>query len=195
MARLPLPDPSELPAYLRDLHDGASEADWSTRHVARAFSPAPELLETYLTGFYYPWHTNTDQADGTARLSPRVKELVRLRIATLNGCKTCKAARLAPDTVPEPQAAGIDEYDESRDYSPAEKTAVAFAELLAVDHHSIDDADILALRDHFDDAQILELMMMAGQYIGFGRMLAVLQLETVACPLPATTGGSGVSHA
>jgi hypothetical protein len=28
-------------------------------------------------------------------------------------------------------------------------------------------------------------MMMAGQYIGFGRMLAILQLETVTCPLPA----------
>jgi alkylhydroperoxidase family enzyme len=56
---------------------------------------------------------------------------------------------------------------------------------MAVDHHSIGDADIAALRDHYDDAQILELMMMAGQYIGFGRMLAILQLETVACPLPA----------
>jgi alkylhydroperoxidase family enzyme len=190
MARLPLPDPAELPVYLRDLHDGASDQDWSTRHVARAFSPAPELLETYLTGFYYPWHANTDQAAGSARLSPRVKELVRLRIATLNGCKTCKAARLAPDTVSEPQAAGIDAYEESADYSPGEKAAVAFAERMALDHHSIGDADILALREHFDDAEILELMMMAGQYIGFGRMLAVLQLETVACPLPATTGGA-----
>jgi alkylhydroperoxidase family enzyme len=190
MARLPLPDPVELPDYLRDLHDGASDQDWSTRHVARVFSAAPELLETYLTGFYYPWHANTDQAADSARLAPRVKELVRLRVATLNGCKTCKAARLAPDTVSEPDAGGIDGYEESADYSPGENAAVAFAERLALDHHSIGDADILALREHFDDAQILELMMMAGQYIGFGRMLAVLQLETVACPLPATTGGA-----
>jgi hypothetical protein len=27
-------------------------------------------------------------------------------------------------------------------------------------------------------------MMMAGQYIGFGRTLAILQLETVSCPIP-----------
>jgi hypothetical protein len=26
--------------------------------------------------------------------------------------------------------------------------------------------------------------MMAGQYIGFGRTLAILQLETVNCPIP-----------
>lgn len=28
-------------------------------------------------------------------------------------------------------------------------------------------------------------MMMAGQYTGFGRCLAILQLEDVSCPLPA----------
>jgi alkylhydroperoxidase family enzyme len=185
MSRLPLAEPEELPPYLRELHDGAGEEDWSTRHVARAFAPAPELLEGYLTGFYYPWHSNAEGAAGVARLTPRLKELVRLRIATLNGCQTCKAARLSPDTIPEEQALNIDAYAESDDYTAAERAAVRFAELLALQHFDIDDAEMLALREHFDDAEILELMMMAGQYIGFGRVLAVLQLETVACPLPA----------
>ena len=109
---------------------------------------------------------------------------MRLRIATLNGCQTCKAARLAADSVDEAEAIGIDGYEGSDAYSPAEKAAVAFAERLALDHHNIDDRDMAALREHFDDAQILELMMMAGQYIGFGRMLAVLSLETTACRCP-----------
>ena len=39
------------------------------------------------------------------------------------------------------------------------------------------------LRRHFSEKEILELMMMTGQYIGFGRMLAALQLETVSCPI------------
>jgi len=187
MSRLPLVEPEQLPSYLRELHDGAAEGDWSTRHVARAFAPASELLETYLTRFYYPWHSNAEDAAGVARLTPRLKELVRLRIATLNGCQTCKAARLAPDTIPEEQALNIDGYADSDAYSPAERAAVRFAEMLAVQHFDIDDAEIVALREHFEDAEILELMMMAGQYIGFGRVLAVLQLETVACPLPAPT--------
>jgi alkylhydroperoxidase family enzyme len=185
VSRLPLADAEDLSGYLRDLHDGAQEDDWSTRHVARVFAAAPELLETYLTRFYYPWHSNAEDAEGVARLTPRLKELVRLRIATLNGCRTCAAARLAPATVSEPEALGIDGYAEAADYSPAEKAAVGFAERMAVDHHGIGDADIARLREHFDDAEILELMMMAGQYIGFGRLLAVLQLESVACPLPA----------
>lgn len=184
MSRLPLTEPDALAGYLHDLHDGASDEDWSTRHVARAFAAAPRLLEMYL-GFYYPWHSNAEDAADAARLSPRLKELVRLRIATLNGCQTCKAARLAADSIPEDQALGIDAYDGSDAYTPAEKAAVRFAEQMAVDHHAIGDAEMAALRRHFDDAAILELMMMAGQYIGFGRVLAILQLETVACPLPA----------
>jgi alkylhydroperoxidase family enzyme len=184
VSRLPLAEPDQLSGYVRDLHDGAPEDDWSSRHVARAFAAAPDLLESYLTRFYYTWHTNTGDAAEHARLTPRLKELVRLRIATLNGCRTCAAARLASDTVPEAQAMGIDAYESSRDYSPAEQAAIRIAELLAVAHDQIDETDIAGLREHFDDAEILELLMMAGQYIGFGRMLAVLQLETVACPLP-----------
>jgi hypothetical protein len=35
MSRVELPEPSSLPPYLRSLHDGARDGDWSTRHVAR----------------------------------------------------------------------------------------------------------------------------------------------------------------
>jgi hypothetical protein len=42
---------------------------------------------------------------------------------------------------------------------------------------------IRELRQHFSKGELLELMMMAGQYIGFGRVLAILQLEETACPV------------
>jgi len=185
MARIPLVEETALDGYLKELHDGAEDRDWATRHVARAFDAHPEFLEQYLA-FYYPWHSNAEDAAGAARLSPRLKELVRLRIAILNGCRTCQSARLAEESVPEEHAVGIwdEDFAANPDYSPAELAAVGFAERMAVDHHGIGDADIEALREHFDDAEILELMMMAGQYIGFGRTLAILQLETVECPLP-----------
>jgi alkylhydroperoxidase family enzyme len=183
MSRVPLAEPEVLSTYLRDLHDGAREADWSTRHVARAFAPAPDLLQLYLENFYYPWHSNTGIAADKALLEPRLKELMRLRIATLNGCKTCKAARLAQGTLTESEARAVDEYDDAPTYSDREKAAIKFAEMLAINHHDIDDESIALMRQLFDPAELLELMMMAGQYIGFGRMLAVLQLETIACPI------------
>ena len=54
---------------------------------------------------------------------------------------------------------------------------------MALDHFSIGDEAIRELRGHFSEAELLELMMMAGQYIGFGRMLAILQLEETSCPI------------
>ncbi len=179
MSRIPLAEPETLPPFLKQLHDGAGADDWSTRNCARAFAPHPELFERYLD-FYYPFHSN-DGVEGT--LEPRLKELVRLRIATLNGCKACKAARLVPEKVSEHEATvGVDQR-EQEPFTDRERAAMEFAEAMALTHHDIDDAFIRGLKTHFSDAELLELMMMTGQYIGLGRMLAILQLETVTCPI------------
>lgn len=178
MSRLPLPEPETIDPFLQELHDGANPQDWATRHVARAFAGQPRLLEDYLT-FYYPWHSEKGV------IPARMKELVRLHIATLNGCQTCAAARLAADTVMEVEALGaLDGNSEGlATLSEQERIALDFAERLALDHHSISDADVRRWRDTFGDEGFVELSMMTAQYIGFGRVLAMLQLETVACPI------------
>ena len=178
MSRLPLADPQDLPPFLKSMHDSAGEEDWSTRHCARAFAAHPDILERYLA-FYYPFHAS----EPGSLLDSRIKELVRLRIATLNGCKTCKAARLSPDTVSEREAAvGVDD-PAGAEFSPRERAALALAEQMALNHQGFDDAAMRALRRHFSPAETLELMMMIGQYIGFGRMLAMLQLEETRCTI------------
>lgn len=68
-------------------------------------------------------------------------------------------------------------------FTPRERMALEYASRLAVDHHAIDDAFFARLREHFDDAEVLELGMMAGQYIGFGRLLKVLDLTPRSCPI------------
>ncbi len=47
---------------------------------------------------------------------------------------------------------------------------------MALDHHNKDDDLFYRLREHYSDEQILELGMMIGQFIGFGRLLMVLDL-------------------
>lgn len=176
MARVSLKEPEALEGFVSELHEGAAEQDWSTRHVARAFAAAPQLLEDYL-GFYYPWH----RSEGVGGLEPRLKELVRLRIATLNGCATCKAARLDPSISEDEATQGVD--DPEHPFASRERAALAFAETMALNHFAIDDDYIKNLKEHFKDSELLELMMMTGQYIGFGRMLAILQLEETSCPI------------
>lgn len=80
MARIPLAEENELEGFVKEMHDGADEGDWATQRVARVFDAHPEFIEQYLA-FYYPWHSNVEEAEAAARLTPRMKELVRLRIA------------------------------------------------------------------------------------------------------------------
>jgi len=178
MSRIPLADVDSLDPYLRTLHDGADPDGWATQRVAQAFAGQPRLLEDYLE-FYYPWHKERGV------ISARLKELVRLHVATLNGCRTCAAARLTPEDVAEQEALGAlgAELTGLATLSNEERIALDFAERMALDHHSITDDDVRHWRDTFGDDGFLELSMMTTQYIGFGRVLAVLQLETVACPI------------
>jgi alkylhydroperoxidase family enzyme len=177
MSRLPLVEPDALPPYMKMIHDATPEENWLGRNFARAFAPNPDLVEAY-QAFYHPWHRG-----GAGLLEPRLKELIRLRIATLNGCVLCKTVRMAPEVVAESEAAaGVDNAD-AADFTPRERAAIHFAEKMAVDHHNIGDEAVAAMRRHFSDAEFLELAMMAGQYIGFGRVLAMLQLEVASCPI------------
>ena len=93
MSRMPLVEPEVLPPYLKAIHDATPEENWLGRNFARAFGPNPDLVQAY-QAFYHPWHTG-----GAGSLEPRLKELIRLRIATLNGCVLCKSVRMAPEVV------------------------------------------------------------------------------------------------
>ena len=65
-----------------------------------------------------------------------------------------------------------------------ELVALAFAEKMALDHASAaDDEFFRRLRAQFTDPQIVELGMAIGQYIGFGRLLMVLDLESAVCEI------------
>ena len=75
---------------------------------------------------------------------------------------------------------------EENGFTDRERLALEYAERLAVDHHNLDDGFFDRLRTEFDDAEILELGMMAGQYIGFGRLLMVLDLTPRFCPVDAS---------
>ena len=58
-----------------------------------------------------------------------------------------------------------------------ETVALRFATLMAQDHHALDDAIFHALRGHFTEPEIIELGMVTAQCLGFGRLLAALDLE------------------
>src|SRR5262245_2556994 len=83
------------------------------------------------------------------RLLPdRLIELVRLRVAFWNQCRSCMAVRYeegARDGVTEALVCSLERPQEADDLTDAERAAIAFADRFATDHLSIDDAMIDAL--------------------------------------------------
>jgi AhpD family alkylhydroperoxidase len=183
MARLE-PVPTErLSPYFRDLVAADEEAGRDPA-LNGVMAHHPKFFEDYFS-FYYPNHEQ-------GLVDSRVKELARLKIARLNGCQTCGMARYASATregLDEVCIAQLDLPEEEQSFSDRERLAVEFAERMATDHFSIDDAFIKDLQEHFSPAEILELGFMIGQYLGFGRLLVALGIhEYSAVPYVAGLG-------
>ena len=140
--------------------------------IYRVWSLCPELGEAVgnLSAAVY---------GAKCKLPARVREVARMKIAHINGCQVCMGWR-----IPELAKAGVTEdayadVNEPRhaEYSAQESLAIEYAEKFASDHHSIDDAFFARMHEHFDDAEILELSILIGDWLGFGRLTAVLDLD------------------
>jgi alkylhydroperoxidase family enzyme len=114
------------------------------------------------------------RASGT--LSPRLVELVRLRVAFHNQCRSCMALRYEPDLVDEELVCSLERPAELPGLTDAERAALDYADRFATNHLSIDDGVRDRLREHFDEGEIVELSMRCAMFVGFGRMAATLNL-------------------
>lgn len=111
-----------------------------------------------------------EHGDGT--LDDCLVELVRLRIAYWNQCRSCMSLRYKPDAVSEDLVCSLEKPQEADDLSAREKAALAYADKFATDHLAIDDEVYDELREHFDEAELVELGIVCGAYVGFGRLAA-----------------------
>ena len=116
----------------------------------------------------------------TARALPeKLVELVRLRIAFFNQCRSCMAIRYTDalaDGVTEDLVCSLERPQEAENLTPAEKAAIRFGEAMATDHLRIDEAMYAALREHFTEPEIVELGMTCAFFVGFGRLAATLHM-------------------
>jgi len=112
---------------------------------------------------------------GSRTLPRRLIELVRLRVAFHNQCRSCMAIRYhsaIDDGLTEGAVCSLERPQDAADLSEAEKAAVLYADLSSINHFAIDDATFEALRQHFTEAQIVELGVFIAFFIGFGRLSA-----------------------
>ncbi len=118
-------------------------------------------------------------------LPARLVELVRLRVAFHNQCRTCMASRYADAReagVTEELVCSLERPHEAPDLTAAERAALAFADRFATDHLSVSDEQFDGLRTHFDDDQVMELCFRLAYLVGFGRMMAILDVRPADLP-------------
>jgi AhpD family alkylhydroperoxidase len=133
--------------------------------LIRMMANAPDMAKA-VTGF--------GGALMKARALPRrLVELVRLRIAFHNQCRSCMAIRYKTaidDGLTEGMVCSLERPQDASDLTPAEKAAIAYADQASTDHFSIDDSTFDRLREHFTEGEIVELCIFAAFFIGFGRL-------------------------
>jgi AhpD family alkylhydroperoxidase len=126
-----------------------------------------------------PYFRFTAEQGAAFTLSRRLLELVRLRIAFHNQCRSCMAVRYESalaDGLTEDLVCSLEQPYNAPDLTDAEKAALRFADLFATNHLAISDELIEELRQHFSEQHIVELCMHCAYCVGYGRMAATYQI-------------------
>ncbi|MEL7030557.1 MAG: carboxymuconolactone decarboxylase family protein, partial [Pseudomonadota bacterium] len=151
----------------------------------------PDLLRWYVQKFY-------GEAFYSDRTPVSVKEIVRLRLSTIHGCRFCnqgnRRAALAAGLT-EDQIDGL-ESGELSAFSPAEQAAIRLADEIALTNGAgrLTPQLYAELSAHYDDGQIFELGLIAGVLAGTAKFLFAFDLveREETCPFPpANSARSG----
>jgi AhpD family alkylhydroperoxidase len=149
----------------------AGEPSDYSRSTTGVMAHAPKIVKAMMT---FQAAAKTHGA-----LPPRLRELVRLRVAFHNQCRTCMAVRYQAaldDGLTEGLVCSLEKPEEAPDLTPREKAALAYADLASTNHFAINDDTFAMLREHFTESEIIELGLYVASAIGFGRFAASLHM-------------------
>jgi AhpD family alkylhydroperoxidase len=136
--------------------------------IASALAHVPELMETALPFI--------DSVFGPTAVEARLKEIVVLRVSSLNRCRYCtethsrvaRRAGLAPDEV----AALRGEGPAPGRWTAVERALLAFADALS----DRPQEAVAILRPHFGEAEIVELVTLGAATVMLNRFATALEL-------------------
>jgi AhpD family alkylhydroperoxidase len=163
VARVAVLAPSELPADLRERAGVTDETQPGQLGSLQVWARVPVLAAALL---------EVQAAIARSSLPPRLLELVRLRIAFHNQCRSCMALRsqdAVDDGLTEALVCEL-QTPEAEGLTDAERAALIYADHLSIAHNEVDDDLFVLLREHFSEIQILELGAQVAFCLGFGRV-------------------------
>ena len=137
------------------------------------FANAPELLDFVMNQFYMNIFFG-------GRVDQKYKQLVRLRLSNIHGCRTCNLQNVPGALeagVTREQIDSLDNVDQGP-FTAAEKAVVKFAEQMALTEHNgrLDEKLYKDLSQHFSDAELCELGVIMAVIGGFAKLSFVMDL-------------------
>ena len=169
MSRLSFVPTDEWPQELRDFVQADTASDIALG-ITRMLAHAPEAAMGPL---------QFGAALGVNRTLPeRLIELMRLRIAFHNQCRSCMAIRYsaAEGSFDEATACALEQPDIPDSLAKPEQLAIELGDRFATQHLAIDEGFFEQLKAQFTEAEVIELLMHCALYVGMGRLAAVLDM-------------------
>ncbi|HSG66564.1 MAG TPA: carboxymuconolactone decarboxylase family protein [Gammaproteobacteria bacterium] len=184
MPRLSYLDETELPADVRGLLHNAETAG----------SPDPRVLKIlFKSPIGVAWYRYWLASSNDGQLPRDLKELCRVKIAFDHECGYCGTVRSAAAKavgLTEEKIQEVWDYEASAILSAREKLALRFADHLKHDIAKADDDAFYAeLKQHFSDAEIVELGLWCAENVGAGSFVRTLNIVSwaEACELNPQT--------
>ncbi len=159
----------------------------SRRFVGRELAPLQILAHS--PGFLLPYLATLGLVRGRTELDPAVRALAMQLAAAVNGCAWCLdfgRAEAEKGGVPPAKLRAVADYHRDPRFSPAERTALAYAAAVTQVGARVPDDLFAALRRHFSERAIVELTVAVAMENAFNRINAPLAIEAQGfCPVPA----------
>lgn len=150
--------------------------------LIEVLAQAPELLSWYYDGFYA-------QVFFKGRVDRRVKELLRLRLSTLHGCAFCNKGNTNSALEAGVTAEQVDNIRRiaAQCFDARDRAVLRLADEMALPNMAgeLTPERAAELRVHFNEAEMVELGMVAAVLTGMAKMLFVFDLVSreADCPI------------
>jgi alkylhydroperoxidase family enzyme len=180
MARIePIPM-DELPDDSRAMLDAGSASGMYT-------ITSPMQIIAYSTAALTAMHRQYEATFRKGVLEPRLVELLRLHSAQAGACEPCSASR-KDDSISEEDVACLLNPEAAR-FTPRERAAIGFFDLLNSNHHAIDDDTFRQLSEVFTTAEIIEMAYLCSTFLGGHRLMHTLGVFGTAEPVLSYSDG------
>jgi AhpD family alkylhydroperoxidase len=179
-------DASEMPEDIAS----AWEASMALRGDAtffEVFANHPDLYRWYVGSFY-------GEVFRGGKVAQPYKELLRLRLSTLHGCRFCNQGNRQDALASGLTEEQIDAFDDPQNgpFTDAERAVLALGEQLALTQPegTLNPALHRELANHVSDAEILELGLVGGILAGVAKFMFAYDLveKEDACPFHPASG-------